>query len=209
MPEGFVSRKAKEAQLYPKSSGESANNENQIITPFKWENNADKTEVIVSLKDKYVFDVSVIRDIIYPVGCFYTQYPNADSNDLAITFPDAYRPADLFGGTWVAQWDDEGIDFHTERTSDVGLQTRTDGKQADQMQQITGSFTRNRLGYNFGGTQNGAFSAAAGISSNAAAVDTTNPSTKIVFDSANSPDARTGTVTCDANRLVRIWKRTA
>ena len=60
MPEGFVSRKAKEAQLYPKSSGESANNENQIITPFLWETNADKTLVTVKCKSGYILDASVV-----------------------------------------------------------------------------------------------------------------------------------------------------
>ena len=60
MSESFVSRKAKEAQLYPKSSGESANNENQIITPFLWETNADKTLVTVKCKSGYILDASVV-----------------------------------------------------------------------------------------------------------------------------------------------------
>jgi len=60
MSEGFVSKKAKEAQLYPKSSGENANNENQIITPFLWETNADKTLVTVKCKSGYVLDGSVL-----------------------------------------------------------------------------------------------------------------------------------------------------
>lgn len=103
MPEGFVSRKAKEAQLYPKSSGESANNENQIITPFKWENNADKTEVIVSLKDKYVFNISdlttllsssAITSLLYrpPIGIpvfWFSSVP-----DWALAFDDGSGPYD-------------------------------------------------------------------------------------------------------------------
>ena len=101
MPEGFVSRKAKEAQLYPKSSGESANNENQIITPFKWKNNADKTEVIVSLKDKYVFNISdlttllsssAITSLLYrpPIGIpvfWFSSVP-----DWALAFDDGSGP---------------------------------------------------------------------------------------------------------------------
>jgi len=60
MSESFVSRKAREAQLYPKSSGESANNENQIITPFLWETNADKTLVTVKCKSGYILDASAV-----------------------------------------------------------------------------------------------------------------------------------------------------
>lgn len=134
----------------------------------------------------------------YPVGSFYTQYPDADSNTLATAFPDAYRPADMFGGTWVAQWDDEGIDFHTERTSDTGLQTRTDGKQADQMQghrhpTTSSSKTNTDLS---GGGGNWANNAIGTIGDPTA-------------DSHGNGTPRTGTVTCDANRLVRIWKRTS
>jgi len=103
MSESFVSRKAKEAQLYPKSSGESANNENQIITPFKWKNNADKTEVIVSLKDKYVFNISdlttllsssAITSLLYrpPIGIpvfWFSSVP-----DWALAFDDGSGPYD-------------------------------------------------------------------------------------------------------------------
>lgn len=148
----------------------------------------------------------------YPVGSFYTQYPDADSSVLATAFPDASRPADMFGGTWVAQWDTEGIDFHTERTSDTGLQTRTNGKQADQSQQITGSFTSRQLASpaKIIDNESNAFSEGADGSSGASIAASSTALLKTInFDSANSSSARTGTVTCDSNRLVRIWKRTA
>ena len=152
----------------------------------------------------------------YPVGSFYTQYPDVDSNTLATAFPDAYRPADMFGGTWVAQWDDEGIDFHTERASDTGLQTRTDGLQADQMQQITGALGRSSLNNvnwsrdtDYKGDGVFATSESGGTDSVQGQSGGDYLGCNPLFDSANSPDARTGTVTCDSNRLVRIWKRTA
>ena len=148
----------------------------------------------------------------YPVGSFYTQYPDADSSTLATAFPDAYRPADLFGGTWVAQWDDEGIDFHTERTSDTGLQTRTDGKQADQMQSHGIGMNRSGVDYNirtFGSEE----STPNGTSTpNHYRIDARSDGAgdlAIPFPSIEYGTPRTGTVTCDANRLVRIWKRTA
>ena len=149
---------------------------------------------------------SAIIDIVYPVGCFYTQYPDANSSTLATAFPDAYAPTALFGGTWVKQWDTEGIDFHTERTSDTGLQTRTDGKQADQMQGFLTSMNFNS-------------SASNGVSKGLRIAGIYNindlPFAGLVIPTGNAPIAdpangtpRTGTVTCDSNRLFRIWKRT-
>lgn len=147
----------------------------------------------------------------YPVGSFYTQYPDADSSVLATAFPDASRPADMFGGTWVAQWDDEGIDFHTEgydTTVHGASADRADGLQLDNMQRITGTLSGGQE--SLGGT--GAFSGGdAGASlrpSNGSA------STRgLNFNSADSPDARVSQTTAgrttDRNRLVRIYKRTA
>lgn len=133
----------------------------------------------------------------YPVGSFYTQYPDADSSTLATAFPDAYRPADLFGGTWVAQWDTEGIDFHTERTNDTGLQTRTSGLQADQFQ-----------GHEHASTTNSADAGITRYAHGTGGSGYTISTTSTVTDGTNGTP-RTGTVTCDSNRLVRIWKRTS
>lgn len=46
--------RSREAPLYPKSSGQSATNENQVVTPFNWHFNADKTVVYVTMKSGYV-----------------------------------------------------------------------------------------------------------------------------------------------------------
>jgi hypothetical protein len=141
---------------------------------------------------------SAIIDIVYPVGCFYTQYPDADDNDLDVAFPSSKSPGTLFGGTWAKQWDTEGIDFHTERTSDTGLQTRTDGKQADQMQghkHNVNCVTKDEVNP----LNSGSYIKLSIHSS----VDSGVP----ISDGSNGTP-RTGTVTCDSNRLVRIWKRT-
>ena len=180
-----------------------------------WEyDDAGKTDSPkLSLKDGW----SMV-DILYPIGAFYTQYPDADSSTLATAFPDASRPADMFGGTWVAQWDDEGIDFHTERTSDVGLQTRTDGLQADQFQGWQLGATADTSGArNYYGkadlrdrvnTDSGSTVANyASIYINIGFQGSSNR-LKAMNDGTNGTP-RTGTVTCDFNRLVRIWKRTA
>ena len=139
----------------------------------------------------------------YPIGSFYTQYPDADSNDLAVAFPDAYRPADMYGGTWVAQWDDEGIDFHTERINDTGLQTRTSGLQADQVQ--------GHWHEHWSDMTSGAQFTFGGYTSRGSTYDRMIYEQEVrspMTDGTNGTP-RTGTVTCDSNRLVRIWKRTS
>lgn len=147
-------------------------------------------------------------DAIYPVGCFYAQYPDADSSTFGTAFPDAKAPAALFGGTWAAQWETENVFF---RTNGTDYQARTTGLSADQMQAITGSistFATNASLLTATATTAGALSK--GTVSNA-----TSPAGasivgyNIDFNSANSPGARTGAITEPRNRLVRIWKRTA
>ena len=53
-------KKAKQADLYPKSVGEVASNENQVIQPFKWTRNADRSLVTVTCKNGYILDSSCI-----------------------------------------------------------------------------------------------------------------------------------------------------
>jgi len=52
-----VSRKGREAQLYPKSSGNNATNEDQIVASeaFEWHYSADKKTIYVTMTDGYVF----------------------------------------------------------------------------------------------------------------------------------------------------------
>jgi len=58
MSGNYVNKQTREGGLYPKSSGDSNVNENQIVTPFDWYLSADKQTVYVTLKDGYemVFD---------------------------------------------------------------------------------------------------------------------------------------------------------
>jgi hypothetical protein len=135
----------------------------------------------------------------YPVGCFYTQYPNAASNDDATAFPTAYRPATLFGGTWVEQFATDATFF---RTGGTDGQTRTNGLSADQMQghfhEPLSPFTK--------------FLANAGTWGDitSGSNDTGQPATTggPVTDGTNGTP-RTGTKTEPRNRLFKIWKRTA
>lgn len=141
----------------------------------------------------------------YPVGCFYTQYPDASSNTDSAEFPVSQRPATLFGGTWVEQWSTESVFFRTRGTlSDTG---RTNGKQEDQMQQITG---QTRVFGRYLGTYDdsaGALRTVASAHSGTAGMD--GNAELVVFNSANSPGARTGPETRAVNRRIKVWKRTA
>lgn len=50
---------------------------------------------------------------LYPIGSFYVQYPDKNSNDRQQAFPESQSPANLFGGTWEEQWAGESIFFRT------------------------------------------------------------------------------------------------
>jgi hypothetical protein len=166
---------------------------------------------------------SVLLDLIYPVGYQYEMYAVAASNDAAVAFPEAERPAALFGGTWALLWDSDGVFFRTEGDGGYADVTtgRTDGQQRDQMQRITGSFNLSRRGTGggarlatpntgaLGQTQNGG----EGFSGAAETLSATYNSDLMTLNSANSPDARASASTAGetrpTNRLMRIYRRTA
>lgn len=71
----------------------------------------------------------------YPVGAFYIQFPSADSNTASEAFPTDKYPAVLFGGTWGAMWNTEGLFFKTQgdplSQTDGENNARTNGLQTD------------------------------------------------------------------------------
>jgi len=146
-----------------------------------------------------------IIDLVYPVGSQYTMYAVAASDDLSVAFPTAKQPATLFGGTWTQLWETDGVFFRTEgRPADGNI---TNGKQDDQMQQITGSFDAVWTGSTITG---GVFSTTGGTANRASTGS--NGTQDISFDSADSTaqgGARTGGTTYPVNRLFRIYERTA
>ena len=131
-----------------------------------------------------------------PVGMTYVQFPGRST------------PASLFGGTWSAIFDNEGIFFRTpggEATSFGG------GIQQDQMQRITGRF--DVLKRVPGNTQ-GMASVSSGANYRWSGTDSSNQATnRISLDSANSPDARVSSSTSGEtrarNRTIRVWHKTA
>lgn len=158
-------------------------------------------------------DLSWVRDFVYPVGSYYTQYPDAASNTDATEFPTAQSPATLFGGTWVSQWDTESIYFRTGGTA--AADGRSNGSQADQMQRLTGSLL---VTSTFGlATSSSVVAGALGIGASNLASSPAGASTSsgrsLTFDSSSSPNARVSSATTGetrvVNRRIKVWKRTA
>jgi hypothetical protein len=159
---------------------------------------------------------NLILNIEHPVGSFYTQYPDAESNDAATAFPSAYTPANLWGGTWELQFDDEGICFYTEPNVADSEQIRSNGLQEDQMQGWQLGSTADATGSRnyFAGASNRDIQTSGSAQANESLIRITTGSQgveymlKAVSDGTNGTP-RTGSTTKGRNRLVRIWKRTA
>ena len=136
---------------------------------------------------------SEIVDLVYPVGCYYTQYPNASSNTDATEFPTSQRPATLFGGTWAEQWATESVYFRTRGAlSDTG---RTNGKQEDAFQ-----------GHKH--AKDGATLKTGGNIANGGTYWGDGSIGDPITDGTNGTP-RTAAETRTVNRRIKVWKRTA
>ncbi len=175
--------------------------------------------------EAFSFIKNAMVDLIYPIGVYYTQYPDASSNTDSVEFPVSQRPATLFGGTWAEQWSTESVFFRTRGTdSDTG---RTAGLQTDQNKSHTHSIDHDHAPVattNGGGHTHGIFSDDAfGASGGTRATLTTGGTAQTKYaeavgdhtHSVNLP-AFTGTSGSDGgtetrvkNRRIKIWKRTA
>lgn len=132
-----------------------------------------------------------------PVGATYIQFPGRPA------------PSTLFGGSWTAIFDNEGVFFRTPggEASSFGA-----GIQSDQMQRITGSVGNSRWRRARWWREVGALSAGpdGGQNQNASG---SGDSGSINFDSRNSPNSRASSVTSGEtrprNRTVRVWVRTS
>lgn len=144
---------------------------------------------------KTVVTTSTLYSLAYPVGSYYTQFPDASSNYDATEFPTAQRPATLFGGTWAEQWATESVYFRTRGTlSDNG---RVNGKQGDAFQGHIHSFGRSRIVYTGGGGNSAVYDSG-----------TTYPGGSPESDGTNGTP-RTAAETRTVNRRIKVWKRTA
>lgn len=134
---------------------------------------------------------------LYPVGSFYVQYPDAASNDDATAFPVSARPATMFGGTWVEQFNTEGVVFQTAGYDGAG---RTNGLMADQFQGFRMSYN---LLFNNGGTGTSGIYSNQPVSVTPAGLIIGTP----ITDGVNGVP-RPGSKTSHTNRLAKYWKRT-
>jgi hypothetical protein len=150
------------------------------------------------------FSKAEVIDILYPIGSFYTQYPDAESNDDAVEFPVGSRPQTLFGGTWAEQWANESIFFRTRGTdSDSG---RTDGKQADQMQgHWHDAWARSAAGQG-GSDRPSWFNDATGANIQ---MSVNNNFIRSPITDGTNGTPRVGPETRPTNRRIKIWKRVA
>lgn len=138
-----------------------------------------------------------IKAIAYPVGSFYIQFPDANSNDDATAFPTSKRPATLFGGTWAEQWSTEYIFFRTGGTTG---QARSSGLSADQFQ--------GHYHYDYGGQ--GGTNEVSKVSHYASNNTTTTNTGGVLGPYTGEHGAvRFGSFTEPRNRLIKVWKRTA
>jgi len=150
--------------------------------------------------------VASMVDTIYPVGVYYTQYPDAESNTLATAFPSAQEPGSLFPGTtWVEQFSDEGVFFRTrgDPYSEGQDHKRTTGLQTDQIQGHNHNLDINNVSYATGDTLIGT-----------AVAGTPNQTQKAFQAKSIRTDGTNGTPsvgkeTRPLNRLFKVWKRTA
>ena len=80
-----------------------------------------------------------MANALYPIGSFYVQYPDKNSNTEKEAFPESSSPGILFGGRWEEQWKGESIFF---RTRGIGIahdnEGRTNGLQDYAIKRIQG-----------------------------------------------------------------------
>jgi hypothetical protein len=88
----------------------------------------------------------IIFNIRYPVGCYYVQYPENNTNihddddieigDLDTMLPYAKSPESLFGGKWEEKFKGESVFFRTGGI--LSDDTRLNGVQANAMKNLYG-----------------------------------------------------------------------
>jgi hypothetical protein len=157
----------------------------------------------LQMKTKTLKDFMLDR--IYPIGSFYVQYPNKNSNDVDEAFPDSMSPAKLFGGYWQEQWGNESIFFRT--LGPYASENRVNGFQDYAIFNISDSLSyvqSNR--YNPGSGSDGIFSQ---IETMRIGSDGGNGSS---YGHRNYFDSKTQALTSDLetrarNRLIKVWKR--
>jgi hypothetical protein len=147
-----------------------------------------------------------IKDFLFPVGIFYVQFPENNSNIISEAFPDSQTPEELFGGTWQEQWPFESIFFRTRGT--LSNEGRENGFQNYALKHMYGHMGRTQTNlWKPGQGADGVFGTQIDIPSSK--IDTDSNGGEVVghrnlmdFDSFGSKFE-----TRPDNKLIRVWKK--
>jgi hypothetical protein len=155
------------------------------------------------MKTKTLKDYMVDR--IYPIGSFYVQYPDKNTNVIDEAFPESMSPSKLFGGDWQEQWGNESIYFRT--LGPYADENRINGIQDYALPPLYGhtSFVQTDLA-NPGGGSDGIFSQSGTMKIGTDGGDGRSFGHRNYFDSSTqalSSDLETRA----RNRQIKVWKR--
>ncbi len=152
-----------------------------------------------------ITDVSTfILDHVYKVDDVFVQWPIAASNTIGTAFPTNQRPAARFGGTWAQIWNTDACVFQTEEADETGMQTRTNGLSADQMQGHWHSGYSKTLTANVAGGGTDVYFATSGNNTSA-----NSDMIRAAVQDGTNGTPRVGIRTAHKNRIFLLWKRTA
>ena len=143
-----------------------------------------------------------IKDLLYPIGYQYTQYPN----DTTGLFREEDSPCSLFGGDWEKQFETESVFFRTEGS--LANESRSSGLQLDAMQKMTSKLDLSVVtDTTLNNTEWAGVMRVSGLFSvqDFYATIPNRGFSKLEFD--NSQQARTATENRPVNMLMIIWKR--
>jgi hypothetical protein len=147
-----------------------------------------------------------IKDYLFPIGSFYVQFPQKNSNLIFEAFPESETPEVLFGGTWQEQWPFESIFFRTRGT--LSNEDRVNGFQDYALTHLYGHMGWTQSNYwKPGQGAEGVF----GTNIEVKKIDTDSNSGEVVghrnaFNLSDNMWA-SNLETRPINKLMRVWKR--
>jgi hypothetical protein len=107
---------------------------------------ADQLKNAVIAKLAPLASMEWVKSTVWPIGTVYTQYPATDAagnpvatGDPAAEFPASQAPAALFGGTWIACFENESVFFRSGGKTNLSTDGRSNGWQGDAIRNVTGT----------------------------------------------------------------------
>lgn len=81
-----------------------------IINSMIQKNGSETNVVGSAIRINSILLADTVRNMIYPIGTYYTQYPNSINGK----FDTSQSPQSLFGGVWELRFNNRGLFFRTE-----------------------------------------------------------------------------------------------